>query len=119
MRDAVFRSLKRGRQVEYRPAVLDGNDAPVRKTAAVPRTIDLVDNRCRHVPTAQEIRVQRMRDPARDRMLCGGQCLPEHLAAENLSAADITAVATEYVFLDTLQSEQRNQVIENGVHRAA
>jgi len=39
------------------------------------------------------------------------------LPAEHLWAADIAALAAENVLLDTLQAEQRNQVIENRVHQ--
>ena len=40
------------------------NNAPVGKTATVAGTIDVVDNRRFYVTAAQEIGMQRMRDPA-------------------------------------------------------
>ena len=58
-----------------------------------------------------------MRYPALYRALSGRQGLAQHLPAEHLWAADIAALAAENVLLDTLQAEQRNQVIENRVHQ--
>ena len=75
--------------------MLDRDDAPVRKAAAVASAINLVDDRRVHVAATQEIRVQRVRDPALDRVLRGRQRLAQHLAAEHLRAADVAAVAAE------------------------
>ncbi len=108
--------LKRRRKVQYRPPVLDGDDATIGKTAAVARPVNVVNDRRIHVATAQKIRVQRVRRPALNRMLCRRQCLANHLATKNLGAADVTAVATEDVLFDSFKLEERNQVFEHRVH---
>ena len=53
-----LRILKRRRQVEYRASMLNGNDTACRKTAAVARAINLVDDRRIHVSASQEVGVQ-------------------------------------------------------------
>ena len=60
-----------------------------------------------------------MRHPALDRMLCGRQSLPQHLAAKHLRAANVATGPAKDVFLDTLKLKQRNQVIKNSVHQLA
>ena len=114
--EAFFGLLKRGGQVEDRPPVLDGDDAPGREAAAVARAVNLVDDRLGHVTAAQEIRVQRMGDAPVHGVLCGGQRLAQHLSTEHLGAPDVPAVAAEDVVLDAIQLQKRDQVFEDGVH---
>ena len=61
--------------------------------------------------------MQRMRNPSFDRVLRGRQRLAQYLTAEDLRAANIAAVPSKYVVLDTLELEQGNQVFENRMHR--
>ncbi len=108
--------LKRGGQVEDRPPVLDGDDAPGGEAAAVACAVDLVNDRLGHVAAAQEIRVQRVGDPSVHGVLRGRQRLAQHLSPENLGAPDVAAVAAEDIVFDTLELQQRDQVFEYGVH---
>ena len=57
-----------------------------------------------------------MRAAILDRMLRRRQCLPEHLAAENLRATDVRAVAAKDIVFNPLELEQRDQILENRVH---
>jgi len=53
-----------------------------------------------------------------DRLAGGGNALAKHLAAEQLAKTEILAAATEQVFLDLFQAQQRDQIVEylgNGV----
>ncbi len=96
--------------------MLDRDDTSIRKTAAVTRPVDVVDYRCVDVAPAQEVRVQRVRHPAFDRVLGRRQRLPQHLATKHLGAADVATVATENVVLNTLEREQRDEVFEHRMH---
>ena len=58
MRQAVLRNLKRRRQVEYRPTVLNGDHASIGKTTAVAGPVNVVNDRCVDVTATQEIAVQ-------------------------------------------------------------
>jgi len=91
--------------------MLNGDNAPIRKTAAIARPVNVIDDRRRHVPSAQEIGVQRVCHPAVHRVLCGRQSLAEDLATENLWAAEVAAVATKYVVLDALKLQKRDQIL--------
>ena len=63
MIDAVLGRLERRREIENRSSVLDRDDAPRRKTAAVTRALDLVDDRDPGIAGAHEIGVQGMHGP--------------------------------------------------------
>jgi hypothetical protein len=108
--EAVFGRLERCREIQYGPAMLDRHDAAVRKAAAIAGAIDFVDDRRRHVAAAQEVGVQRMGDPALDRMLRGRQGLSEYLATKDLGAADVAAVSAKNILLDPLEFQQMTPV---------
>ena len=57
-----------------------------------------------------------MRHPVLDRVLRRRQGLTEYLATEYLRTADVPAVASKNILLDTLECEQRDQVFEDRVH---
>ena len=57
-----------------------------------------------------------MRGAALHRAACRCQRLAEHLPAEDLRRADIATLATEYVLLDGLEFEQRDQIGKTCVH---
>ncbi len=91
-------------------------DAPCRKTLAVARALDVVDDRRLDIAGAQEVRVQRMHAAlGLDRLLRRGQRLAEHLAAEHVARADVAALAAEQVVFETLKAEQFDQLADNGV----
>ena len=77
------------------------------KLRAVAAAVHLVDDRRIEVAAAQEIRVQRVHGAALDGAAGGRERLPEHLAAEDLRAADVAALAAEQVHLEPLEVEQR------------
>ena len=114
-----FLHLERRREGKNRPTVLDCHDTTVGKTAAIPRAIDFIDYRRRHVTATQEIGMKRVRNPALDRVLRGRQGLAEHLAAKHLRAADVAAVTSEYVVFDPLELQKMDEVLENRVHQSA
>ena len=49
---------------------------------------------------------RRVRDAAFDGVLSRRQSLAEHLSSKHLRTANIAAVPTKYVLLDSLQTEQ-------------
>ena len=78
--------------------------------------VDLIDDGRVAVTAAQEVGVQRIRHATFDRELRRRQCLAEHLPAEHLWAADVTADAAEDVVLDTFERQQLDQVRQGWVH---
>jgi hypothetical protein len=114
--EAFFRRLKRGRQIQYGPAMLNSDDTSIGKTATVPRTIHFVDDLRRHIAATQEIRMQRVRHSALNRMLRRGQRLPQNLTAENLCTANVAALTAKYVVFNALQFEECNQIVKYRVH---
>ena len=56
--EPFFGILKRRSKIQDWPAMLNRNNPPVGKTAAIPGPIHLVDNRGIHVATPQEIGMQ-------------------------------------------------------------
>ena len=83
--------------------MLNRDDAAVRETAPVPRSIDFVHDRRVHVTATQELSVQRVGDAAFDGVLCRCQRLAQHLPAEYLWSTDIAAVAAKNVVFDALE----------------
>ncbi len=118
---AVLLLLERGGEEQDRLAVLDRGHAPHREAAAVAGAVDHVDDRRLDIAGAQEVAVQRMRR-ARfcgiHRRLCRRQRLAQHLAAEHVLGADITALAAEQVVLQALEREQFDQLGDGGGHGA-
>ncbi len=57
-----------------------------------------------------------MRDAALDRMLRRGECLSQDLPTKDLGAADIAAIAAEYIVFDALELEELDQVGKDGMH---
>ena len=57
-----------------------------------------------------------MHDPVVNGMLRGGQRLAQYLATKHLRTTNIATFAAKNIVFDTLQLEQRNQVIENRMH---
>ena len=60
--------------------------------------------------------MQGMDVPVFDRVLRCRQRLSQDLPAEYLGAADIAAFAAKDVVFDSLQMQERNQVIEDWMH---
>ncbi len=114
-----FGDLERRGKIKDRPAVLNRDDAAIGEAAAIARTVNLVDYGRPDVSPAQKIGVQRVSNAVIHGMLRSRQRLTHHLTAENLWAADITAVAAENIVLDALELQQRNQVFEGRIHRPA
>ena len=54
-----------------------------------------------------------------DRLAGRRDALAKHLATEQLTKTEILAAATEQVFLDLLQAEQRDQIIEHLGHEVS
>ncbi len=106
MIEAVLHDLKGGRHVEYLRAVLDGHDAPVGEALTVQASVDLIDDRRVEIAAAEEVCVQGMHDTTFHRGAGGAERLAEHLPAENLRAADVTALAAKQVHLELLELEQ-------------
>ena len=81
--------------------------------AAVAGALDLIDHRQTGIAGTQEITVHGVH-VARllDRLAGGGNALAKHLAAEQLTKTEILAAATEQVFLDLFQAQQRDQIVE-------
>jgi hypothetical protein len=96
----------------------NGNYATHGETSTVARSIDLVDDRRIDIAAPQKIRVQRMRNAAVDRVMRGGQRLPDDLSAENLRTADVAALAAKNIIFDALESQQLQQIVENRAHRS-
>ena len=97
--------------VEDLLAVLDGDDAPRRETAAIAGTVDLIDDRDLRVAGADEIGVERMAQPLFHGAVGRHQGLGDHLAPENaLAGFLIGALAAEEIDFQTLQVEQVQQV---------
>ncbi len=107
MVEAVLDDLERCRESKDRPAVLDRLDPPRREAGAVALARHLIDDRSARVAGAQEIGVQRMRQPVgADGARCRGQRLGDDLPAENARPARIGRPAAEQVDLDRLEVEQ-------------
>src|SRR6266702_1731143 len=117
MIEALFWNLERRRHVEDLFAVLDRDDAAVGKVATIQAAVHLVHNRRVEIAAAQEVGVQRVHYPVRDRCRSGGQGLSQHLTAEHLRTADIAAFATKQVDLERLQLEQIQQIGNLGIHK--
>ena len=62
--------------------------------------------------------MQRVHHPPRHGCRSGGQGLSQHLTAEHLRTADITAFAAKQVDLERLQLEETQQVGYFGIHRS-
>ena len=93
MLEARLLDLERGGHVEDLLAVLDRDDAAAGEALAVAAAIDVVDDGRVEVAAPQKVRVQRMHHAALgDRARCRPQGLAQHLAAEDLRAADIAAL---------------------------
>ena len=108
--------VEAGLQVEDRPAVLDGDDAPGGEAAPVADPVDLVEDRHRRVAGAQEVGVQRVHVALRlvDRAARRDQSLAGHLTAEHPLALVVGRAPAEDVDLDRLQVEQRHEVVDGG-----
>ena len=110
MFEAVLYSLERHRAIQDRLAVLDRLDTAHGKAVPVARAIDVIDDRRFDVTRAQEIRVQRMRGARGiDSLLRCRQGLAQHLTAENVSGADVAALAAEQVVFQAVQFQQLDQ----------
>ena len=73
--------------------------------------VDLVDDGPVEVATTQEISVERMYLTTRiDRRVGCGERLAEHLPAEDLWAADISALAAEQIDLQPLELKLAQQI---------
>lgn len=57
-----------------------------------------------------------MRNPALDSVLRRRQCLPKNLTTKYLGTADIAAVTAEDILLDALESQERDQIVEDRMH---
>jgi hypothetical protein len=112
--------VERRLQVEDGLAVLDGDDSSRRERATVADPVDLVEDRDRRVPGAQEVGVQRV-DAARgiDRPGGGDERLAGDLAAEHALAVLVGLAPAEDVLLDLLEVEQVDELVERRSHAAA
>jgi hypothetical protein len=116
MLEPRFGLLERGRHVEYLPAVLDRNDAPIAETRTVAGTVDDIDDVGLDIAGAQEIGVQRVHDAILDGRARSAQGLAQDLPAVDARAADIPALAAEDIVLDALELEQMQQVGKDRLH---
>ena len=116
MIEAALGHLEGGGHVEDLRAVLDGDDATIGEVAAVEAAIYLVDDRRGAVATPQEVGVHGVHHALDHRGGGRRQRLAQHLAAENLRAADVAALTAEQVVLQLLQLQQLQQVGQALVH---
>ena len=77
---------------------------------AVEAAIHLVHNRRVEITAAQKIGVQRMHHPVGHGHGSGGQGLSQHLAAEHLRTADVTALAAKQIDLELFELEEIQQI---------
>ena len=118
--EALLDALKRGREVEDRLAVLDGDHASGREARAVADAIDLVDDGLGDVARPQKIGVERVDLPLRrDGLHRGGERLTEDLSAEDRAPAEIPALAAKEVLFDLFEGEEGYQLVEDARHRPA
>jgi hypothetical protein len=89
-----------------RAAVLLRYDPTTAETGAVTRPVDGIDNGCRDVTAAQEVSVQRMRQPIVDGATRRHERLPEHLTTKYLRRPDVTALPAKTVNIQLLQPQQ-------------
>ncbi len=117
--------LKRGRQVENRPALLNGHDPAGGEALAVADAIDVVDDRPADIPRPEKIGMQAVGRALRRHGLVGGrQRLPQYLSAVDVAEAEILALAAKDVLLDLLQLQQFQQFFQYiafnaGIHHGA
>ena len=114
--ESLLEGLKRGGQVEDLRAVLNGDHAARGKVIAVARPVHLVDDGRIEVAATQEIGVQRVRGPALHRGRGRHERFAENLAAEDLRAADVAALAAKQVELESLERHDLEQILEQAVH---
>ena len=101
---SVFGFLPRAGQGENCAPVLNGSDAPCTKTAPVPNTIDLVQDRSSPVAGAQKIAVQRMQTlVAVHGAKCRCQSLGQDLTTKYVFG--IVVLAAKQVLVDGLNIE--------------
>jgi len=79
---------------------------------AVPGAVHFIDDRRIEVPATQEISVQRVYLAIFHRRRRRHQRLAQHLAAENLGAADVAALSSKQIDLEALESHDLDQVFE-------
>ncbi len=103
--------LKRGGQVEDRPAPLDRHHPAGGEAFAVADAVDVVDDGPLDIARPQKIGVQAV-GPAlrRHGLVGGGERLAEHLAAVDVAEPQVLALAAENVLLDRLELEQGQQL---------
>ena len=120
--EPVLEALEAGREVEDRPAVLNGADPTGDDRAPVADAFDLVDDRDRRVAGAQEVGVEGVdgrtsvgHGPGRRHQRLAGD-----LATEHPLAVVVRARAAEDVDLDRLEVQDLHQVVDRFlVHRLA
>ena len=104
--------VERALQVEDRPAVLDGDDAPGRERAAVADTVDLVEDRRRSGrPGAGSTSAGSGRGRDSHGPPGGHERLSGHLSAEDALAGLVEVLAAEDVHFDRLEVEQFDELV--------
>ena len=109
-----FVVVEAGLQVEDRLAVLDRHDTTGREAAAVTDAVDLVQDRHGRIARAQEVRMQRVHEPAAlvDRARGGDERLSGDLATEHALTVLVGRRAAEDVHFDRFEVEQSHEVVE-------
>ena len=111
-----FRHVEGSGHDEDRRAPLPRHDPPRRKAPAVPKALDLEQDRLLGIAPEQEIGVQRVRVAAGDRTFGGDQGLGQHLAAKHPPPAVVRRNAGEPVLPRRREIEQGDKVV--GGHEA-
>jgi hypothetical protein len=104
--------LERGRQVKNGSTALARHHPPSTEAAAIPDTLDLIDNRLAVIAGPQEIGMQRVSGTAVGH--CpprGHQSLPQHKTAIDALAWAIARLPSKQIAFNLLQSKQTNKFI--------
>ncbi len=117
--ESRFGRMEGRREVEDRLTVLNGDDPPGRKRAAVPDSFYLEHDGDRWIAGAEEIGVERVHRPLLDCAVGGHQRLTGHLAAEDPLPHVVRALTPEDPVFNALQIQQLHQFIDRRLRRVA
>ena len=114
--------MERRGHIENLLAMLNGDDAASRETAAIARPIDFIDDRNRRIARAQEISVQGMTGAGLriDRPISGNERLRDHLPPKHaLIGFVLGALPAKQVNLKPLEVHEMEQITNRVRHFGA